>query len=306
MNKPVLLSVAAVLATGVGAALLWRAGTDQVLVAKQDDSPIVVGPSQATTAAESESAIPSGQSTSPLGEQDLQAILRKSREFLLRDDPASLAQYKETLEREYQRIGKALALTPEEVSRIIETLIRLKQESDAALRELASRDPADLGLELRQLARQREDIEMMALLGSKYTQWQEANLAPITLASVNNLQTLMEMSDVRPLTSEQVDALATALNAERVRILRDTSADQKISPGTNTATGMYRQGIEWEQRHTPESNRRLEVIASRLLDPQQLAIYRRMLDDDYNKRLEAIRGSLASQEALDRRLRSLP
>jgi hypothetical protein len=145
----------------------------------------------------------------------------------------------------------------------------------------------------------------MALLGGKYTQWKESTLATGTLAAVDHLETLMEMSDVRPLTSAQADSLATALTAEQARILRDTSADQTIPPGTNMTTRMRRE-LEWEQRHTPDNNRRLEIVASRVLDPQQLAIYRRMLEDAHRKRLEALQGSLASRDALERSRRSLP
>jgi hypothetical protein len=316
VNKPVLLSVVAVFTTGIGAALLWRtAGTDQVRVAEQHDSAIAASPTPATPAVQDGRTLPGQSDSTPGGGTELRP--QRANEMFIRVlfprvyDPDSLAKYRKTLEQEYEKKGKALALTPEEVNRIIDTLVRLRQESDAALRELGGKIAAGLALadsatemqRLRQLENQREDIEMMALLGSKYTQWQESNLAPITLASVDNLQTLLEMSDVRPLTSEQAATLASALNAEHVRILRDTNADQKISPGADYPTGV-RQAIEWEQRHTPDSNRSLEVIASRLLDPQQLAIYRRMLEDAYNQRLEALKGS--TPEELDRRLRYLP
>jgi hypothetical protein len=310
--RPVLISLAVI--AGIGAAFLWRTAViDPAPVAKQKDSPIEVGLSPATPVVEIESAVPSGQSISTPGERIQQAALRQFIALQVRDDPDSLARYRKELEREYENAGKALALTPEEVNRIIDTLIRLKQESDAALRGLASRDPADVSLEsyttemlrLQRSARQRQDVEMMALLGNKYTQWQEFNLAPVTRTSVNDLQTLMEMSDVRRLTPEQADSLAAALNSERVRILRDTNADQKISPGADFATGV-RQAIEWEQRHTPESNRRLEVVASRLLDPQQLAIYSRMLEDAYNKRVGELQRSIAELKAAESALRGRP
>lgn len=279
MNRVGLIAVVAILAAGAAAVFHWRAPDDRNANIETDPMQIA-NPLPDTTAPQSSNAALHVDPAYGSGTNAAEIRNGLPRNPVEPESPEALAAYRQSLAQQYEGLGKALNLTADEVSRIIDILVRFRQDARSANQGGESALQADL----------------QAALGSKYTQWEEYTLLPAMRQTVDDLQTLLEISDIKPMTPSQLTSVATALTSEQVRTRHELSSLAHIPQGDDEVARLQ-EGLEWKQRYEPDINRRLVLAASRHLDAQQLSAYSKMLEDTYNREVALMRTTLAQRKA---------
>jgi len=187
------------------------------------------------------------------------------------------SQLRMMLPVQYPDLGKALGLSPAELEKFYDLLV--KQQLEQASGQLAllgggGNPSPDEIQEAQRTARAREQAnaaEMSAMLGSKYPQWQEYQSTLTVRQQVSQLQASLGAAG-SSLSDSQSQRLIKALAAEQTRITEES----RSAPTTTART--RQEMLEQELDRLSETNRRLVNVASAHLDSQQLDSYRKMLE----------------------------
>jgi hypothetical protein len=188
-----------------------------------------------------------------------------------------LTQARMFLPRMYPDVAKALGLTPAEEEKFFDMLARQQAEASSdTLGALGGGTPdraTQEELQRKAMARQQANqAELTALLGGRVTQWQEYQASLPARRQVSELQT--SLGTGKTLSDAQSSSLIAAINAEQTRIQQDRRNEPRPAPGTQ------QNFAEAQLQRVTESNRRLLAAATPHLDPEQLASYRRMLEQE--------------------------
>jgi hypothetical protein len=188
-----------------------------------------------------------------------------------------LGQARMLMPQMYPGLGKALALTPAEEERFFDMLARQQTDSsgdtlgalgggtpDRATREEMQRKAME-----RQQANQ---AEVAAMLGGKVAQWQEYQATLPVRRQVGQLQS--SLGTGKALSEAQSGSLIAAINAEQTRIAQDRRNEPR------PAAGAPQNFAEAQLQRVTETNRRLLSAATPHLNAEQLASYKRMLDQE--------------------------
>jgi hypothetical protein len=161
---------------------------------------------------------------------------------------------------DYPDVGKVLGLARAEVDKLLDLLYEQAKRSSTM-----DRDGKDAALGAR--LRQTEKDELSSLLGSKYARWEEYRAEVPTRQHVKDLNAALSAAGT-PLSDAQNTSLIKALVAEERRNSQ-TSSDRPI------AAKFY--------RFTPEANQNLLSAAAAYLTPEQMEIYRQVLERASNQ-----------------------
>lgn len=176
------------------------------------------------------------------------------------------------LEQQYPDVAKELGLGADEVERLFDLLAKHAIEAgpDLAKQQMgATGDQVALEEMARQIEakQQANEAELSALLGNRYSKWQEYEQASNerqrdqwTRQGREQLRAAVSPAG-NALNDAQFDALHAALDAEEKRINEESRG----------------QSMQQELQRMPETHRRLIEVASGHLNAQQLEGYRRHL-----------------------------
>jgi hypothetical protein len=292
VNNAMRIATAAVLAAAAAAVLLWLNHRDDQPAGTALNLPAAQRPADANSRRHDPALSAPEMAASQPPDAGRSAFDRLAERFREQYGPQALARYRNSLAARYAHLGEAMNLSQDEVSRILDQMASLQGDLNSQVNEILNREISsgtrNTGATIvevlyrSQLTQQAQETVLRNALGSKYAQWEEYNIAPQVRGSVSNLQTLFEISDIRPLTQAQSDALIATLTAEQLRINHETASINQLPQGR----GQQDSEMEEQARsvgYSLETNRRLVLAAARHLDAQQLAAYEHMLDNDMKR-----------------------
>lgn len=212
---------------------------------------------------------------------ELTASAERSRE-------AQRKRLRDSLSRQHAGLGKALNLSAEEESRILDALADSHPESQSVVLIAP-------GIAPDRPAAVRQEDALKNLLGSRYDAWEAYKLAPEIRTSVTRFQDVFG-PDANPLSEEQTESLVAALTAEQLRINRYM---QQIRPPPATSSrSRLENELDQELRFSADNNRRLAAVAARHVNAGQLNDYQKMLQDDLDRRIGNLRQQIAQLDSL--------
>lgn len=227
--------------------------------------------------------------------EQVQALTAGIRQMMASPEGRELtrAQARMTMSMQYPHLGAELGMSPAEVDKFYDLLAR--QQADLTVFTMdattdAGTDNAGTQEMQRKLAEQRRanDAELVAALGDKAAQWRTYQQSLPLRQQVAQLQ-LRLGGDNDALSDAQARPLVATLAAEKARIDGEQRNAPRLPQGSTREQYMAQQ----QQRRT-DSNRRLLEAAAAHLTPQQLASYKRMMDQELEME-RAIMGSLEAQ-----------
>jgi hypothetical protein len=310
VNKLVLLSATTILVTAIATAVLWPdtpGSPGKVGGAMAFPRAAVAGKTNALPASDEsaeEQRIPQATIRKPVS--DLQAIQKRLEEGQKQYAENARANLLKSLQQRYTELGKALDLTPEEMTRILDTLAKFQVEPELLPEDLrryflngtnllAVPDPAMEQLRGSLVMTQRQEAELRSVLGDKYDKWLAIGLTPEVRTTVMRFQDVFG-PDANPLSDEQTESLVAALAAEQVRIHRDMSNIPR--PYGNDPQSRLQNELDRVLRYNAENNRRLVMTAIAHLNAGQLIDYREMLQQDMDKSIASLRAQIKTQETI--------
>jgi hypothetical protein len=172
-------------------------------------------------------------------------------------------------------LGKWLDLGPDQENKLLDLMAKQETDQSEMLLDPANRnDPAAQQEAMRkaQAQNQANEADLASLLGDKYPRYQQYKQTIPVHRQVSQLQTMLG-SGADGLPDAQAKALTNALVAEQLRINQERAGAQAAATPPNIQE-MLRQ----TQQRTVESNRRLLQVATAQLNPQQLAGYRTLIE----------------------------
>jgi hypothetical protein len=172
-------------------------------------------------------------------------------------------------------LGKWLDLPPDQENKLLDLMAKQESEQSEMLLDPANRnDPAAQQEAMRkaQAQNQANEADLAALLGDRYPRYQQYKQTMPVHRQVSQLQTMLG-SGADGLPDAQAKSLTNTLVAEQLRVNQERASAQAAAPTLNVQE-MLRQ----QQQRTVESNRRLLQVATSLLNPQQLASYRTLIE----------------------------
>ena len=185
---------------------------------------------------------------------------------------ARLRFYEAIFAEQYPDLARVLNIPEETADRLIELRAeqQLRQFSTLPLEAPPLDEASRRSFELEQQQRQYEaDAEIAALIGSaKLRQWQEYDATLGERQQVRMLRLELMDSPV-PLGSDKAELLVRALYEERLRIEQDAQA---MLPDAQSRT------VENLAEMEAESSRRMLKAADKVLSPDQLRTFRKMLE----------------------------
>jgi hypothetical protein len=183
------------------------------------------------------------------------------------ESPEGMALRKATMRRMqgdlYPDVDQALDLTTAEADELLKLLADQRLRGSTPVGNNPA-SPRDRETESRK-AREAEEAELQALLGSKYPKWQEYKQIADAWRQRRDLRTALDAAGI-PLTQTQDRALIGALSAAQRSINQNRSSD---TPGNS----MGQSG-----RYSPENRQRMLDAAAAYLSPQQLDGYQALLE----------------------------
>lgn len=191
-------------------------------------------------------------------------------------------------------IGEALELTPAEADKLLELLATHQESTSAVFRDpVDGTNPASVAersAAVQELQR-ANDAELQAMLGSKYSQWQDYNESRQAWQQRRDLRAVLDAGGI-PMTDAQSKSLIVALAAEQ----------RSITQQNRAAASQVRPTSEVMARYTPERRQQLLAAASAHLTPQQLEGYRGMLE----RSAQLEQSTLSSLREAEARARATP
>jgi|HigsolmetaAR201D_1030396.scaffolds.fasta_scaffold00419_23 hypothetical protein len=243
-------------------------------------------------------------STAP-PDAEMQRRFRAGREEQLRllKDPEYRAlmrdQQKLAMQQAHADLDLFLDLTPEEADRLFDVL------AEQALRNMEQRPPiaefsgappseADM-LEWRQKMeeqRRQNEMEIAAVLGSKYNDWQEYQRNGWSRSQVAQLRQALSLTN-EPLRQDQIKPLAEAIAREQRNLSRPRNMPSPRSLQDPQASLRF---AEEMLERTAETHRRIRDAVSGLLTPTQLAQLKRQQEQELKAQELALRQQRARVE----------
>lgn len=295
MKKLLVVLAVALLTGGMVAALLWQRVQDErdanaALQARVSALEAILpaaaapGPAAAPAAAEAVVAEMPDAATAPtaaLASEQAEAFSANLRRMMASPEGREItrANARLSMARQYPHLGAELGLSPAEVERFYDLLAR--QQADLMAETLGAsgdvaRDSAAMQEVLRKRGelRQAHEAELTAALGGKYPQWTAYQQSLPLRRQVAQLQSLLGGDD-DSLSDTQARPLVATLAAEKARIDQEQRSAPRLPAGSTREQYQAQQ-----QQRRADSNRRLLEAAAAHLTPQQVASYRRMLEQE--------------------------
>jgi hypothetical protein len=160
-------------------------------------------------------------------------------------------------------VDQALALTKEGADKLLDLLTNQRMRSGSQSNN-EPESPQDRAAR-QQKERETENAELQALLGSKYSKWQDYRENLSAWRQRSDLRIVLDAAGV-PLTKTQDAALINVISAEQ-RTIKQT--------GASTTQGSSNRSFA---EFTPENRQRLLDAAAPYLSPQQLDGYKGLLE----------------------------
>jgi hypothetical protein len=206
------------------------------------------------------------------------------------------AQLRATLPMQYPDLGKELGLSPAETDKLFDILV--KQQVSAAgigLNVLGGNGTQDAAA-MRETQRQVQEIqranqaELASALGDRMPKYEEYQKTLPLRRQVTQLQSALGTGN-NALSDAQGKQLIAALAAEQKQI----QLERSIAPVQPQQGPRDRQAVvEQQLQRAAEENRRMIDAARTQLNPQQLASYTQMLEQQQNLQRTLTR-SISSQ-----------
>lgn len=184
------------------------------------------------------------------------------------------------LERRYPDVQKALNLTPAQVEKLFDVLVRRDMDNEESMRT-QSRPPADRAAREEMSRKMAEKsaayrADLAAALGSSYEKWDQYEAAARQRqregwerVAAEQMRTAISAGN-NDMSDAQFQAFNAAVTAEQKRIDQTLRSPQQ------------------QMADLPANNRRLIEVASAHLNPAQLAAYRQHLEEQSAMLREAI------------------
>jgi hypothetical protein len=209
---------------------------------------------------------------------NLQRELMKDPEYR----KLQLAQTRANMARNYPGLVEELGLSEKEADKLFDllaesqtamsaetTLLTINGTQDQAAMEEASRR--------RQVMQREQDEALRAMLGGKYTQWQDYQQTRPARSRVTSLGTQLAQAGV-PLTDAQTRSLTTAMIAEQQRQTQEARLMPRTAPVNPADPDARAKMLEENLKRTEDNNRRLVEAAAPHISAKQLAAYRDQME----------------------------
>lgn len=198
------------------------------------------------------------------------------------------------MEQMYPDLAEELGLTTAEAEQLMDLLAKHQGDLSAdSLDMLAGGgDPAAMQQTQRKLLEQQRanEAEVAAMLGSRYPKWEEYQATATARQQVQQLGTVLGAAG-KPLSEAQTLSLTTALAAENGRLMKE-ERDWSESGAAQNSSNMLAESLQ----RAAESQRRSVDVAAGHLDAEQLALYRRQVEQTISM-TNAMSGLLGGQGA---------
>lgn len=301
MKKIVVVLAVAVLGAGVVAARLWlglseereRHGELATRLATLESAPAqrsgipapVAAPALQSTAVDSPT-VAAQASRDEAARSPMAGLLEAMQGPEGRDAMGSMLR--SAMLQMYPDVGTELDLTPEEVDKLFDLLVRqqlalttdsvglLTGASDATVMQELVRQSAE-----KEQANQRE---VAALLGGKYSQWEEYQSTAAARQQVAQLRATLGGST--PLSEAQEKSLVAAFAREQARTEREMREWTASSAAMNSPNM-----VQESMQRAVEGQRRLVEVAAPILDAGQLGQFRRQVEQQA-RMLDAMSGMM--------------
>jgi hypothetical protein len=237
-------------------------------------------------AAEAPVCKPDAQPAKPVSAavNSLESSLNLQRELM--KDPEyrklQLAQTRVNMERNYPGLVEELGLSEKEADRLFDLLAEnqtaLSAESQL-LTASATQDQAAMEetMRRRQAIQREQDEAVRAMLGGKYTQWQEYQQTRPARSRVTSLSSQLAQAG-SPLTEAQTRSLTTAMIAEQQRQTQEARLMPRTAPVNPADSDARTKMLEENLKRNEENNRRLVEVAAPHMSAKQLATYRAQME----------------------------
>jgi hypothetical protein len=230
-----------------------------------------------------------GEPTEKKDPEDARRMLQAAREQQLRmlQDPeyrdAVRAQHRLNMQRAYADLALFMNLTDAETEQLLDLL------SEQAMRSMEQRPrfgrmgpPNEDDVREMQRAfeeqRKQNEAEIAALLGPKYTEWQQYQQDGWARAQVSNLRQALALSD-EPLRTEQVKQLVDVIAREQQQLAPRAQGSSMGATGRPTAEMMAR-WTEERIEQTKQAHERIRLAASSFLSASQYEQLRRQQEQE--------------------------
>ena len=170
----------------------------------------------------------------------------------------------------YPELGKQLNLSVEEANKLFDVLAQHEVALEEDGREVIAAGNTAEYKRMAEASTQAAEADLVAMLGSRYPQWQQYKDTLPGLRQVIDLRPML-IADGNPLSDAQARPLIAAVAAEDNRM--DEEAFAPMQSGRS-----YQEALRL--RTSSESTNRLVNAAAPYLNPQQLERYRQMLERD--------------------------
>lgn len=194
---------------------------------------------------------------------------------------------RQMMEQMYPDVATELQLTPEEKEKLFDLMARQQDDmaGEAMGLMMGSRDPA-AARELQRKLVEKEaayEREFAALLGGKQTQWEQYQHTAAARQQVDQLKNTLAAGG-NPLSEAQHKALVTAFAAE---VGRSEKAEREWM--TSAAAVESPNFMQESMKRELDTQRGLVDVASPHLNPQQLAAFRKQVEQQ-ERMLQATMG----------------
>jgi hypothetical protein len=302
MKKLVAVLAAALLGVSVAAVVLWQQLRDEreqdrsvaSATEAQDSGVTSSAPLSARPAVAAEEGMPQAAGTQPPNSgsstPERSNMAAMAQQMLSTPEGREMARsvLRGTLPQQYPDLAKELGLTAEEAEKFFDLLAKHQTDLSAdALNMLggSGMGPAETQELQRKLAekQQANEAELETMLGSRYPKWQEYQGTAAARQQVDRLKSALS-SGSNPLSDAQSKSLIAALGAEQAKFQEEERS--RFTPdAARSSTNM----LEEQVQRMVDHNKDLVNVADRHLNAEQLAQYRRQLEQETNMAVSMIR-----------------
>jgi hypothetical protein len=215
-----------------------------------------------------------------------------------------LAQTRLNIERNYPGLAEELGLSDKEADKILALLAEHQIAMTAELQLLTANGNQDQAVmqeraRRQQAIRREQDEALRAVLGGKYSQYQDYQQTLPARQRVTSMGTQLAQAGL-PLSAAQTKSLTTAMVAEQQRQTQEarTMPRTPVNPADPDARVKL---LEEQLKRTEDNNRRLVEAAAPHMSASQLAAYRNQMEQQAAMSRITMRMSLEQQ-----RLQSQP
>jgi hypothetical protein len=232
---------------------------------------------------------PAGSRTEAPDPETARRMMQEAHEQQLRmlKDPEyralMRAQHRLNMQRSYADIGLFMNLSDDETERLLDLLAEQALQSMEQRPRFGRMGPPTED-EVRDMQRTFEEqrknneAEIAALLGPKYSEWQQYQQSGWARMQVSNLRQALALSN-EPLRTEQVKPLIDAITREQQQLAPRAQGLNMGATGRPTAEMMAR-WTEERIEQTKQAHERIRLAVSGLLSPSQYEQLRRQQEQE--------------------------